>query len=66
MFEANNQEGNDLIKSTTEIMERKKLSPIQLESGAVYEGEWKNGMRDGIGKQIWSDGFSLRRRVGRR
>jgi len=63
---ASNQEGNDLIKSTIGIMERKKLSPIQLESGAVYEGEWKNGMRDGIGKQIWSDGFSLRRRVGRR
>jgi len=47
---ASNQEGNDLIKSTIGIMERKKLSPIQLESGAVYEGEWKNGMRDGTGK----------------
>lgn len=30
--------------------ERKKLPQIQLESGAVYEGEWKNGMRDGYGK----------------
>lgn len=27
--------------------ERKRLPPIQLESGALYDGEWKNGMRDG-------------------
>ncbi|CAD8163462.1 unnamed protein product [Paramecium pentaurelia] len=53
---ANNQEGNDLIKSTMNCNERKKLPPIQLESGAVYEGEWKNGMRDGFGKQKWPDG----------
>ena len=25
--------------------------PVNLESGAVYEGEWLNGMRDGHGKQ---------------
>jgi len=49
MLEVSTQEENDLIRSTIGIMERKKLSPIQLKSGEVYEGEWKNGMRDGIG-----------------
>lgn len=53
---ASNQEGNELIKSTVGSLDRKKLPPIQLESGAVYEGEWKNGMRDGNGKQKWPDG----------
>ena len=24
--------------------------PVNLDSGAVYEGEWLNGMRDGHGK----------------
>jgi len=30
-------------------------APVSLESGAVYEGEWLNGMRDGHGKQQWPD-----------
>jgi hypothetical protein len=30
--------------------ERKKLPVILLESGIQYEGEWKNGLRDGFGK----------------
>ena len=30
--------------------------PITLESGANYDGEWKNGLRDGLGKQTWPDG----------
>lgn len=53
---ASNNEGNDLIRSTLGSKDRKKLPPIQLESGAVYEGDWKNCMRDGFGKQKWPDG----------
>lgn len=37
------------------MFERKLLSPITLENGAVYTGEWKNGMRDGKGIQVWPD-----------
>lgn len=36
--------------------ERVKKAPITLPTGAVYEGEWKNEMRDGYGKQEWPDG----------
>ena len=31
-------------------------APVMLESGAVYDGEWLNGMRDGNGKQTWPNG----------
>lgn len=30
--------------------------PVTLESEAVYEGEWLNELRDGMGKQRWPDG----------
>jgi len=36
--------------------ERTKFPPITLDKGAIYEGEWLLGMRDGIGKQVWPDG----------
>ncbi len=26
-----------------------------MKSSATYEGEWKNGMRDGDGKYVWPD-----------
>ena len=29
---------------------RQMCGPLQLDSGAVYEGEWLNGIRDGHGK----------------
>ena len=32
------------------LSERKKLPPITLDTGATYDGEWKNGLRDGYGK----------------
>ena len=35
---------------------RELRAPINLDSGAVYEGEWLNGVRDGQGKQEWLDG----------
>lgn len=30
--------------------------PICLPSGAVYEGEWRNELREGFGRQEWPDG----------
>eukprot|EP00357_Protocruzia_adherens_P000339 CAMPEP_0115019620 /NCGR_PEP_ID=MMETSP0216-20121206/29566_1 /TAXON_ID=223996 /ORGANISM="Protocruzia adherens, Strain Boccale" /LENGTH=149 /DNA_ID=CAMNT_0002391153 /DNA_START=573 /DNA_END=1018 /DNA_ORIENTATION=- len=33
-----------------------KKPPIKLESGAVYEGTWLNGVRHGKGVQVWVDG----------
>ena len=35
--------------------ERVKKPPVNLESGAIYEGEWLDNKRDGYGKQIWPD-----------
>ena len=35
---------------------REVRGPVSLESGAVYEGEWLDGVRDGEGKQEWPDG----------
>ena len=31
---------------------------FEYSTGAVYEGEWKGGMRHGKGKMTWSDGGS--------
>jgi len=35
---------------------RELRPPVNLDSGAIYEGEWLNGVRDGHGKQEWLDG----------
>lgn len=35
---------------------RVSKQPVTLASGAVYEGEWIDDMRDGYGKQEWPDG----------
>jgi hypothetical protein len=32
------------------------LNPFQFTNGTIYEGEWKDGMKHGQGKQIWIDG----------
>jgi hypothetical protein len=32
------------------------LGPYELDHKAVFEGQWKNGLRHGKGKQIWDDG----------
>jgi hypothetical protein len=32
-----------------------KLPIVLMKSGASYEGEWKNGKRDGFGKYTWPD-----------
>ena len=48
-FIASNNENNKLVLQNIGNFERKILPPITLENGAVYVGEWKNGMRDGNG-----------------
>lgn len=35
--------------------ERVQRGPYTLQSGAIYEGEWKDEMRDGYGRQVWPD-----------
>jgi len=35
---------------------RVKKEAVTLPNGAVFTGEWMNGMRDGWGKQVWVDG----------
>lgn len=35
---------------------REKRPAYQFKSGAVYDGEWKGSMRDGLGVQTWPDG----------
>ena len=32
------------------------FGPYIFENGAVYTGQWKNGLKDGFGKINWSDG----------
>lgn len=29
---------------------------FRFASGAVYDGEWKGSLRDGLGTQVWPDG----------
>ena len=33
-----------------------ELGPYEFENGAVYVGQWKEGQRQGRGKQFWTDG----------
>jgi len=35
---------------------REKRPAFTFRTGAVYEGEWLKGHRDGFGVQIWPDG----------
>ena len=48
---AQNLKAGDFKKDVREFR-----PPVHLDSGAVYEGEWFNGVRDGQGKQEWLDG----------
>ena len=53
----NNSGSNPTLKASDYTRDvREMRSPVHLESGAVYEGEWLNGVRDGQGKQEWLDG----------
>lgn len=49
-------ETQKIIASTLGCEERKELPTLTLENGAVYTGEWKNGMKDGFGIHHWPDG----------
>lgn len=42
--------------SSPEDQDTVYLGPYQLESGAIYDGQWKHGVRHGKGKQVWRDG----------
>ena len=53
MIEARNP---DYAKNASKSGVREVRGPVTLESEAVYEGEWLNGLRDGMGKQKWPDG----------
>jgi len=35
---------------------RVNKGPTTMQNGAIYTGEWLNGMRDGEGGQLWPDG----------
>lgn len=35
---------------------RVNKGPQTMSNGAIYTGEWSNGMRDGHGNQLWPDG----------
>jgi len=50
------EEGQKQIETTLGSNEIKKLPALMLDNGAVYEGEWRNGMRQGYGVQNWPDG----------
>ena len=34
----------------------RELKTFTFKSGAIYRGQWKDGMRDGEGLQTWPDG----------
>jgi len=36
------------------------MPPIEMDSEAIYEGEWLNGAREGYGTQRWRDGSVYR------
>ena len=49
--------GTPALKASDYTKDVREMKPPQhLDSGAVYEGEWLNGVRDGQGKQEWLDG----------
>ena len=35
---------------------RQQRKPYKYKTGAVYEGEWVGGFRDGLGQMTWADG----------
>ena len=45
-----------MISSTIGCEEVVKMEVVELDFGGTYEGEWKDGMRNGIGTQIWVNG----------
>ena len=49
-------EEHDYPKDQQTDQERTRKEGYRYENGAVYSGEWLNGMKDGQGEQIWPDG----------
>jgi hypothetical protein len=46
----------EAVNATLGKTKRIKLDIIYMKNGGRYEGEWKEGMRDGKGKHTWPDG----------
>jgi len=46
----------EAVNATLGKTKRIKLDVIYMKNGGRYEGEWKEGMRDGKGKHTWPDG----------
>ena len=46
----------ELIKKTVGQTKHIKLRPMKLQNGVIYDGQWLNGQRDGVGEQLWMDG----------
>ena len=46
-------EDEDLLK---EFGDLPFYGPVEVDENAVYFGQWKDGKRQGKGKQVWSDG----------
>ena len=46
----------DYTKDCFEIPDAVMKGPIEFESKFVYEGQWKNGEKNGRGAQMWRDG----------
>ena len=51
---------SDITQIDKNLLQRTKdypiLGPFKYNDGSTYEGQYFNGKRYGIGKQIWSDG----------
>ena len=51
------EEGRETLKSETFSNEQPLITKkYSYNSGAVYNGQWKGGLRHGAGTMIWPDG----------
>lgn len=40
----------------TESFPYETKPPVELDNGAIYYGQWKDGKQEGRGRQVWKDG----------
>lgn len=43
-------------KPEFDVQGAQELCPMEFDSKYVYEGQWKNDMKSGRGRQLWRDG----------
>ena len=56
---SNNGTGGDIGGQAVDMIqngERQSLGPVTMSNGAIFTGEWLNGLKDGYGQQVWPDG----------